>query len=253
MNTHRPHIHPTAIVRSDVRLGVDVSIGPYTIIDGPAQIGDRSVIGSHCHIGVGSTLAQGVELQIGADSLIRSHNVLYQGSVFGDRLVTGHHVIIREACEAGVNWMVGTGCDVQGHCRIGNYVRMHSHVQVNHLAQIEDFVWLFPFVLLTNDPRPPSDGIQPVRIGRFAALGARALVLPGIHIGEDALIGAGTLVQRDVPDGAICLGTPGRIVGKTEDIKLKESGKDAYPWRRHFHRGYPNDIIAQWKNEFPNG
>ena len=246
-------IHPTAIVDAQVELGAGVSIGPYTIVEGPARIGDESVIGSHCHIGIESRLAQGRPLQIGAGSLIRSHSIIYQGSSIGDRLTTGHNIVIRELCEAGNDWMLGTGCDIQGHCRIGNHVRMHSHVQVNHMAEIGDFAWLFPFTLLTNDPRPPSDSIESVRIGRFAALGARCVVLPGISIGEDSLIAAGTIVHRDVPDGSICRGTPGKIVGRAQEIRLRADGRPAYPWRRHFHRGYPADIVAGWKKEFPAG
>ncbi len=246
-------IHPTAIVDSGARLGADVHVGAFTIVEAGVELGAEARIGAYCHIGIATPLAGGEPLRIGARALVRSHSVFYAGSTFGDGLVTGHHVTARERIDAGASLQLGTGCDLQGHCSIGDHVRMHSHVQVNHRTRIGNFVWLFPHVAILNDPRPPSETLEGATIEDFAAIAARALVLPGVRVGRDALVGAGALVKRDVPDGMICIGHPGRVVGRADAVRLRATDRPAYPWRRHFHRGYPAEIVESWRAEFPEG
>lgn len=246
-------IHATAIVGSSVELGDGVEIGAFTIIETATRIGAGTVIGSHCHLGVKTPLTADEPLEIGSQSHIRSHSVFYAGSSFGAQLTTGHGVIAREATRAGVNLQLGTGCDVQGHCMIGDYVRLHSHAQVNHGSRLGDFVWLFPYVVLTNDPTPPSDELAGVSVEEYAAVGARAVILPGVTIGRGALVGAGSVVRATVPADALVIGNPAQLRGNLAGIRLKESGRLAYPWRRHFHRGYPSSIVAAWRAEFPEG
>jgi hypothetical protein len=75
-------------------------------------------------------------------------------------------------------------------------------------------------------------------------------ILPGINISEGALIGAHSLVNRDVSSDTIVAGVPAKVIGPTNKIKLTNlPGEDAYPWRKHFHRGYPGEIVAEWKAE----
>jgi len=242
-------VHPTALVSKRADLGDGVEIGPFSIVHDAVRLGSGSVVGGYCELGVATPLAESPELVIGAGALIRSHSVFYAGSTFGDGLVTGHRVTVRENTRAGKNVQIGTLCDIQGHCSIGDHVRMHSHVFVAQKSRIGDFVWLFPHAILTNDPRPPSEGIVGVVIGDFAAIGANALVLPGVRVGRGALVGAKTLVRKDVPDECVCVGVPGRVLGPAAAIRLPD-GEPAYPWRRHFHRGYPEELVAQWKREF---
>ena len=244
-------VHPTAIISANACLGRNVAVGPFSVIEDNVVIGDNSVVGSHCHLGIATPLATTNTLTIGADSLIRSHSVFYCGSVFGAKLTTGHRVTVRENTEAGDNLQIGTLGDIQGHCRMGDHVRCHSNVFIAHGSVVGNFVWLFPYVALTNDPTPPSETISGITICDFAAIAAASTVLPGLTVGKDALVGANTLVRQDVPDGMICVGNPGKLIGRTDRINLKNTNTPAYPWRRHFHRGYPADIVARWKDEFP--
>lgn len=246
-------IHATAIVSPDATIGDHVTIGPFTIIEAGVEIGSGSAVGSHCHIGHPVVGRDNQNLRIGAGATIRSHSVFYAGSSVGSGLKTGHFVVVREAVFAGRDLQIGTGSDIQGFCTIGDYVRMHSHVQINHRTRIGNFVWLFPYVTVLNDPRPPSDTLEGAVIDDFAAVAARAVILPGVSIGRDALIAAGSLVRCDVSDGMICMGHPGRVVGRNDKIMLRHSLRPAYPWRRHFHRGYPADVVATWRAEFPEG
>ncbi|WP_216382845.1 hypothetical protein, partial [Arcanobacterium phocae] len=66
------------------------------------------------------------------------------------------------------------------------------------------------------------------------------------------LVGAMTLVRDDVPPDTIYVGVPGKVVAETSKIRFKETGKLVYPWRRHFHRGYPEAIVRKWALEFPD-
>ncbi|WP_170426153.1 acyltransferase [Ruegeria arenilitoris] len=240
-------IHPTAIVSEHAQVHSSVEIGPFTIVHDNAVIAEGTTIGSNCEIGVPASLGDGSPLRIGANSVIRSHSVFYESSSFGERLVTGHRVTVRELTHAGDGFQIGTLSDIQGHCKIGEYVRFHSNVHVGQHTTIEDYVWVFPYVVFTNDPHPPSEVMQGVRVKSFAAIATMSTILPGVTIGEGALVGACSSVVKDVGDHRIAVGNPARDKGETSAIKLKDgSDRPAYPWKHHFHRGYPENIVAQW-------
>lgn len=244
------HIHPTAIIMPGAEIGENCRIGAYSIIGDMARIGAGSEIGAHCEIGVQKGVLPEGPLRIGEGAIIRSGSVFYQNSRFGAGLRTGHRVVVREGVQAGESLQIGTLSDLQGHCIIGDYVRCHSNVHIGMKSEIRNFVRIYPFVVLTNDPHPPSDVLNGCVIEEFAVIATNSTVLPGCRIGRGALIGAMTLVRQDVPEDTICIGVPGRNVGSTSKIRLKDDGKPAYPWRRHFHRGYPEAVVAAWKREF---
>lgn len=244
-------IHCTAIISPEALIGKNVSIGAFTIIHDEVVVGDGTQIESHCEIGLPSPLADDAKLIIGESSLIRSHSIFYQGSVFGEKLVTGHRVTVREKTKAGKNLQIGTLGDIQGHCSIGDYVRFHSNVHIGQRSHIGSYIWLFPYVVLTNDPHPPSDVMMGVTIENFAAIGTMSVVLPGVTIKQGALVGAHSSVNRDVEADTVVAGSPARFVCETKKIRRRDGSNDsAYPWRRHFHRGYPKEIVAEWINEF---
>lgn len=227
----------------------DVEIGDYTILHPGTHIMRGSRIGSFCELGIPSDLALNRTLEIGPGALIRSHSIFYSGSSFGAGLRTGHRVTVRENIRAGESLQIGTLCDLQGHCTIGDHVRLHSNVHIGQRAVIGSFVFIFPYVVLTNDPTPPSVDLEGVTVSDYAAIATMSVALPGANIGAGALVGAMSLVKGIVPPDSIYVGNPGRIAGSTSKIKLK-NGDPAYPWRRHFHRGYPDDVVAGWKQEF---
>lgn len=244
-------IHPTALINSDAKLGNGVHIGPYTIVHGNVEIGDNTEIGSHCEIGVPSHLSDGQPLIIGQSSLIRSHSVFYEGSVFGEKLSTGHRVTVREKTIAGDGFQIGTLCDIQGHCTIGNYVKFHSNVHIGQHSTIGNYVWIFPYVVLTNDPHPPSNVMLGVTIEDYVAIATMSIILPGVTVKSGALVGAHSSVSKTVAPDTVVAGTPAKYICDTKAIKLKDgSNQSAYPWRRHFHRGYPEAAVAAWVAEF---
>lgn len=243
-------IHPSAVVSEKAVLGANVEVGPFTLIHDHVEIGAGTVIGSHCELGVPSALALEPNLVIGENSLIRSHSIFYAGSTIGPNLVTGHRVTVRENTRAGSNFQLGTLGDVQGHCLIGDNVRTQSGVYIAQKSRIGNFVWLFPHVVLTNDPHPPSDYTVGCEIEDFAVISANSVVLPGVRVGRGAVVGAMCLVTRDVPPETLFVGVPGREAGPAREVAHRVTGEPAYPWRSHFSRGYPEEETAAWREEF---
>ncbi len=246
-------IHPTAIISSKAKLGRDVSVGPFTVIHDDVFIGDGTSIGGHCEIGHPTALAQGAPLIIGNKSLIRSHSIFYQGSTFGEGLVTGHRVTAREKTNAGINFQIGTSTEIQGDATIGDHVRFQSNIFVGKNTKIGNFVWVLPYVVLTNDPTPPSNLLLGCVIEDYASISAAATVLPGVVVGAHALVAAHACVTKDVPTRMFVAGVPARIIGPAKNIQLRDgSGRSAYPWTLNFTRGYPESIIQEWRAEHGN-
>lgn len=244
-------VHPTALVSPQARLGENVTVGPFTVIHDNVQIGSGTRIDSHCELGYPTALAENQPLIIGCDSVIRSHSIFYQGSAFGDGLVTGHRVTVREKTRAGKNFQIGTLGDIQGYCEVGDYVRFHSNVHIGQHSRIGSYVWIFPYVVLTNDPHPPSELMMGVTVEDFAAIATMSVILPGVTVGKGALVGAHSSVAHDVAPDTVVLGMPAKFICDTPRIKLKDgSNSSAYPWRKHFHRGYPEELVAEWMKEF---
>lgn len=243
-------IHPTAHVDAQAKLGSDVEIGAFCIVHANVIIGDRTKINAYSEIGLPTPLGDGSPLTIGNDSLIRSHSVFYESSTFGTKLVTGHRVTVRESTIAGESFQIGTLTEIQGDCVIGNHVRFQSGVFVGKKTKIGDFVWILPHAILTNDPTPPSETLLGCVIEDYACIATLAVILPGVNVGKHALVAAHACVSKDVPQNMVVAGVPARIIGETKSIKLRDgSDRAAYPWVKHFHRGYPESVINNWMSD----
>ena len=239
---------PSANIAHRARIGNDVEVGPYSIIHENVAIGDRVKIGAYCELGISTPLSNGTPLRIGNDSTIRSNSVFYESSSFGEGMTTGHHVTVRENTAAGVGFQIGTQSEIQGDCLIGDYVRLQSNVFIGKKTTIGNFVWLLPYVVLTNDPTPPSNVLIGSTIEDFASIAAASTVMPGVVIGHHAFIAAHACVTKDIPPFKYAAGVPARVVGNASSIKLRDgSERPAYPWTNHFTRGYPQAITHQWQ------
>ena len=132
------------IIEDNVRIGHDSFIDSNTIIRSNVSMGDKTFVGSNCIIGeylMDFCLDRGVHvhpLAIGDNCLIRSGCVVYGDSIIGDNFQTGHNVTIREKSVIGDNVSIGTLSDIQGSCKIGNYVRLHSNVHIGQLSEIDN-------------------------------------------------------------------------------------------------------------------
>lgn len=221
------YIDSNTIIRSGVTLGANVFIG------------SSNIIGEHTMDFFTDRNSHGHPLIIGKDALIRSGSIIYAGSRIGDGFQTGHQVVIREKAEIGDHVSIGTLSDIQGNCRLGNYVRLHSNVHIGQLSQVDDFVWIFPYVVLTNDPTPPSESFVGVHVRSFAIVATAAIIMPGLVIGQDALVGAGAIVTKSVPNYAVAVGNPAKVISDVRDVRNKVTGEPVYPWRRYFSNYMP--------------
>lgn len=238
-------IHETAIISSTAVIGENVTVGPCSIIHSGVHIGKNTVIGSFCEIGIQTRLAMSNKLVIGADSLIRSHSVFYIGSEFANGLITGHNVNVRENTVAGCSLQIGSYSEVQGDTRFGKYVRLQSNVFVGKYSTIDDYVWLLPHCILTNDLTPPSENLLGPKLLKFCTICAGALVMPGVTIGRHSMVAAKACVTRDVADYTLVAGVPAKPIKSTKDLVLRDgTNRPAYPWANHFRRGYPSDIFG---------
>lgn len=238
-------IKNNCVIEDNVILGTDTIIDNNVVIRSDVTLGKNSFVGANSIIGeyqmdyLIDRQYHKHELSIGDNAIIRSGSIIYSGSKIGDNFQTGHHVTIREQSAIGNNVSIGTLSDIQGHCKLGNYVRLHSNVHVGMLSQIDDCVWIFPYVVLTNDPTPPSEYEVGCHIHSFAIIATNAILLPGVEVKNDALIGAGAIVTKDVNEYEVVVGNPGKVRGDVRNINDKVSGKAHYPWRYHFDRAMP--------------
>jgi acetyltransferase-like isoleucine patch superfamily enzyme len=240
-------ISKTAIISGKAKIGKNVKIGHFTTIYDNVVIEDDTDIGPYCELGVESPLAEGAPLYIGHGSLIRSHSIFYEGSKIGKGLKTGHRVTVRESSMIGENFQLGTLSDIQGHCKIGKYVRTHSNVHIGQKTNIGDYVWIFPYTVFTNDPHPPSNTLIGATVEDYAVIATMCVILPGVKIGQHSLIGAHSLVNKDVAAGTIVVGSPAKPIGPTSKIRLIDNPNiSAYPWTKHYHKGYSQDDIDRW-------
>lgn len=134
----------------------------------------------------------------------------------GDGTEVWQFASILDFTEIGANCVVGTGCWIGSNCRIGDGVRINHGTFIPHRTVIGDDVFLGPGVVMTDDKYPVAGNrdsykAEPPIIERRASLGAGVLVLPGVTIGEAAVIGAGAVVTRDVLPGEMVMGVPARV------------------------------------------
>ncbi len=146
-------------------------------------------------------------------------------AVIGEDTRVWHHAQVRERARIGRNCTLGKGVYVDFDVVVGDNVKIQNGVMLFHGCIVEDGVFLGPGVILTNDRFPRAinpDGslktdadweVGTVRVRRGASVGAGAIVLPGVTIGQFAMVGAGAVVTRDVPDHGLVVGNPARLVG----------------------------------------
>lgn len=249
-------IGENTVIRAGSIIGNNIDIGDGTYIDFNVIIRDNVEIGINSFVGARVILGEYLAdftvkreiaphiLHIGDNAVIRSDTIIYGDNIIGDYFQTGHRVTIRENSQIGSHVRVGTLSDIQGHCEIGNYVNMHSNVHIGHKSMIKDYVWIFPYVILTNDPNPPSENLFGVTVEEFAVIATGSVILPGMVIGKESLVGAGAVVTRDVLPERVVVGNPAKDVGSTDRIRDKVTGGQVYPWKYSFDRGMPWEGIG---------
>src|SRR3989344_18643 len=202
-------------IYNNVILGKNVEIGDFVVIGKPPK---------------GKKDGE-LKTVIGDNSVIRDHTIIYSGNKIGNNFQTGHHVLIRENNDVGNDVSVGSFSEIAFETKIGNDVSFHSSCKIYEKTVIEDGAKFNPGVYILNTKYPYKPGERPkienVLVKKNARVGASVILMPGIVIGEWCLIGAGSLVTKDVPAYKVAFGRPAEVKKDIRDLK-GSNGSQAY-------------------------
>ena len=193
-----------------------VSVAPTAIVFPGVELGEGSIVEDYCIIGCPPRGRKPGELptRIGRDAVIRAFAVIYAGNNIGDGFQCGNKANVREENEIGHSVSLGTLSVVEHHVRIGNGVRIHTQAFIPEFSVLADGCWVGPNVVLTNAkfPNRPDTkaSLEGPVIEEGAVLGASCTVLPGVRVGARAVVGAGSVVTRNVEAGRVVKGNPAR-------------------------------------------
>jgi acetyltransferase-like isoleucine patch superfamily enzyme len=154
------------------------------------------------------------------------HCVIFDDVEIGEGTRIGNFVFIREKTIIGKRCIIGSYVDIEGDVRIGDLVSLQSGCYITRGVIIENEVFCGPRIITMNDKpmtyRRPSLTFkrQAPRILRAARIGGGCILCPGVTVGENALVGAGSVVTRDVPDRMIVAGNPAVTIGSVPDNEI---------------------------------
>jgi acetyltransferase-like isoleucine patch superfamily enzyme len=203
----------------------NVEIGTGTVLDPGVVIG----------LPAGGSEPGALPTRIGGGGRIRSGTIIYAGVVIGDTVSTGHGALIREDNVIGDDCSVGTHAVLEPGNRVGNGTRIHSLCFLEHVT-LGQRVFLAPGVVFTDDPHPACprylDCVLGATLEDDVSVGGNVTVLPGIRIGAGALVGAGSVVTRNVEAGTVVAGNPAVAVKRVDDLRcFMGYFERPYEWR----------------------
>jgi len=161
-------------------------------------------------------------LTIGSYGRIRPFSTIYAGSGIGDYFQTGQGVSIREENVIGNNVSIGTNSVLEFGNRIGDCSRIHSNCFLE-MVTIGRYVFVGPNVIFTDDPHPMGcphykECKGGAVVEDYARIGANSTILPGVTIGRNSLVGAGSVVIEDVPPDSVVAGSPAKVIKKIDQL-----------------------------------
>lgn len=191
-------------------------ISETAIIHPNVIFGKNITIEDFCIIGIPFKNYSNEKTIIGDNAILRSHTVIYAGNKIGDNFQTGHKANIRELNIIGNNVSIGTLTNIEHHVVIEDNVRIHSQAFIPEFSVLKQGCWIGPNVVITNAKYPQSENVKKELKGAVihenAKIGANSTLLPGIEIGKNSLIGAGSVVTKNVKESVIAAGSPAIIL-----------------------------------------
>jgi acetyltransferase-like isoleucine patch superfamily enzyme len=202
---------------------------PGTVVGEGCQILDYAVVGKQPTLSPRSTARREElrPLELGAGTIVSTGAVVFAGTTVGERVVVGDQACVRERCTIGDDVVIGRGSLVENDTSVGALTKIQAHAYITAYSLLEENVFIAPCVITTNDnfmgrTEKRHELVKGPTIRRGARVGGGAVLLPGIEVGEEAFVGAGAVVLRDVPPRAVMVGSPARQIRDVADDELLE-------------------------------
>ncbi len=200
-------VHPSAIVY------------PGTVLGEGVKVLENAVVGKQPTLSPRSTARRDPlpPTVIGDGTVVSTGAIVFAGSTIGARVILGDQSCVRERVTIGDDVVVGRGSLVENDTTIGAMTKIQAEAYITAYSTLEEHVFIAPCVVTTNDnlmgrTEKRFGNIKGPTIRRGARVGGGAILCPGIEIGEEAFIGAGAVVTKDVPPGVVVVGSPARIL-----------------------------------------
>ena len=208
-------IHPTAIVHPGTVLGDGVRVLEHAVVGKQPTLSPRSTTKRE-------PLAPAV---LGAGTVVSTGAIVFAGTTIGARVILGDQSCVRERVAIGDDVVVGRGSLVENDTTIGAMTRIQADAYITAYSTLEEHVFIAPCVVTTNDnfmgrTEKRLELLRGPVIRRGARIGGGAVLCPGVEIGEEAFVGAGAVVTKDVPARVVVVGSPARVLREVPEDEL---------------------------------
>jgi len=221
-------LSPSAQVGNGVTFGAHVVVHDGVIIGDDCTIGDGAVLGKGPKLAARSTASRDPldALVIEQGVIVGTQAIVFAGARIGANSIVADQAFVRERAVIGTDTVVGRASGVDNDVRIGDRVRIQSQCYVTAYSVIEDDVFFGPCAMTTNDDtmarHPKGMALRGAILRRACRIGGGAVLVPGVEIGEEAFVAAGSVVTADVPARKVVMGVPARLVRDVPDEDLLE-------------------------------
>ena len=208
-------IAETAIVYPGTKVGEGCKILDYAVVGKQPVLSPRST----------AKREELPPLELGPGTIVSSGAVVFAGTTIGERVIVGDQACVRERVTVGDDVVIGRGALVENDTTIGALTKIQAHAYVTAYSTVEERVFIAPCVITTNDnfmgrTEKRLELMRGPTIRRGARVGGGAVLLPGIEIGEEAFVGAGAVVIRDVAPRTVVVGNPAREIREVPEEEL---------------------------------
>jgi acetyltransferase-like isoleucine patch superfamily enzyme len=214
-----PEIHPTATVY------------PGTVLGDGVRVLENAVVGKQPSLGSKSTAKREPlpPTTIGDNTVVSTGAIVFAGSSIGADCIVGDQSCIRERVTMADDCILGRGSLIENDTTVGAGTRIQAEAYITAYSTLEEDVFIAPCVVTTNDnfmgrTEKRRALMKGPTIRRGARVGGGAILCPGIEVGEEAFIGAGAVVTKDVPPRKLVVGSPARVLRDVAEDELRENG-----------------------------